>query len=150
LTGTASLSSCGTTALEPPAYGCSTAPAISRASSIFLPSTRPNKVGGVGDFDGDGRADILWRSSGGANDVWLLNGTSNLKGFFSLPSVDPSSHPEQISDFDGDGVADILWRSSGGANDVWLLNGTSSLKDFFSLPNVDPSYHAAGTVFDII
>lgn len=44
----------------------------------------------IADFDGDGKSDILWRSTGGANDVRLLNGTDHLKAFFSLPVADPS------------------------------------------------------------
>jgi len=37
----------------------------------------------VGDFNGDGRADILWRnSSTGENYVWLMNGThDHRRGF---------------------------------------------------------------------
>jgi hypothetical protein len=31
---------------------------------------------GVGDFNGDGKADILWRHTSGTTAVWLLNGLS--------------------------------------------------------------------------
>jgi hypothetical protein len=30
----------------------------------------------VGDFNGDGKADILWRHSSGIVAMWLLNGLS--------------------------------------------------------------------------
>ena len=33
-------------------------------------------IQGVGDFNGDSRADILWRHSSGAVHLWLMNGTS--------------------------------------------------------------------------
>src|SRR5205807_8813261 len=38
----------------------------------------PNwKIAGVGDFDGDGKADILWRNSArGQNYLYLMNGTT--------------------------------------------------------------------------
>ena len=33
-------------------------------------------IQGVGDFNGDGKADILWRHSSGLVYIWLLDGTS--------------------------------------------------------------------------
>jgi hypothetical protein len=30
----------------------------------------------TGDFNGDGRSDILWRNSNGDTSIWLMNGTS--------------------------------------------------------------------------
>jgi hypothetical protein len=30
----------------------------------------------VGDFNGDGKVDLLWRSTAGATAIWLMNGTS--------------------------------------------------------------------------
>jgi hypothetical protein len=30
----------------------------------------------VGDFNGDGKADLLWRNTSGAVSIWLMNGTS--------------------------------------------------------------------------
>ena len=28
----------------------------------------------IGDFDGDGKSDILWRGSDGSTTVWIMNG----------------------------------------------------------------------------
>ncbi|TMH93500.1 MAG: VCBS repeat-containing protein [Betaproteobacteria bacterium] len=49
------------------------------------------KIAGVGDFDGDGKADILWRnSSTGENYIWLMNGLSTASQG-SVNFVDPAS-----------------------------------------------------------
>src|SRR5438552_12595324 len=82
------------------------------------------QVKGIGDFDGDGRADILWRnSSTGENYIWLMNGLSTASQG-SVNFVDPAWQVKGIGDFDGDGKADILWRnSSTGENYLYLMNG---------------------------
>src|SRR6266480_2249440 len=72
------------------------------------------KIAGVGDFDGDGKADILWRnSSTGENYIWLMNGLSTASQG-SVNFVDPASgwQVQGVGDFDGDGKADILWRNT--------------------------------------
>ena len=33
-------------------------------------------IAGVGDFNGDGRADILWQHASGAVVLWFMNGTA--------------------------------------------------------------------------
>lgn len=33
-------------------------------------------VAGVGDFNGDGKTDVLWRHSSGAVHAWLIDGTT--------------------------------------------------------------------------
>jgi hypothetical protein len=83
---------------------------------------------GTGDFNGDGRVDILWRNanSGQLSD-WL--GTSS--GSFVSNSANFSSTVTTdwqvvgTGDFNGDGISDILWRNanSGQLSD-WL--GTSN------------------------
>ena len=36
------------------------------------------KISGTGDFNGDGKADILWRNTDGSTNVWEMNGSSVL------------------------------------------------------------------------
>ncbi|HWA28341.1 MAG TPA: immunoglobulin domain-containing protein, partial [Lacunisphaera sp.] len=77
-----------------------------------------------GDFNGDGKSDILWRHAIGGNVVfWLMNGTRPQ----TVAEVTPVSTDWVISgtgDFNGDGQTDIVWRHKIGGNVVfWLMNG---------------------------
>ena len=44
---------------------------------------------GTGDFDGDGKGDILWRDTSGNTAIWLMNGTMILGApFVGVVSTD--------------------------------------------------------------
>jgi FG-GAP-like repeat len=79
-----------------------------------------------GDFNGDGKSDILWQnSSTGQRVIWLMNGTT-LQSTVSLGTVATSWSIAGSSDFNGDGKADILWQnSSTGQRLIWIMNGTT-------------------------
>ncbi|MBF0567454.1 MAG: VCBS repeat-containing protein [Nitrospirae bacterium] len=97
---------------------------------VFLPTladTNTWLVEGVGDFNNDGYADILWRNvSTGENMIWLMNGAT-VQSYVSLPTLsDRNWIVGAIGDFNGDGYQDILWRHLvNGYNAIWYLNGTS-------------------------
>ena len=79
---------------------------------------------GAGDFNGDGKADILWQNDDGTPAIWLMNGTSFIGGG-GLANPGPSWHVAGTGDFNGDGKADILWQNDDGTPAIWLMNGTS-------------------------
>src|SRR3989442_5538919 len=63
------------------------------------------KVAGVGDFNGDGKADILWRnSSTGENYVYLMNGTTNT-GVYLRTQADLNWQVADPGDLNGAGKA---------------------------------------------
>lgn len=76
-----------------------------------------------GDFDGDGKVDVLWHnSSTNANAMWLMNGTT-FAGY-TLPANTAGFVPGPIGDFDGDGHSDIFWHNPNtGENQIWFMNG---------------------------
>ena len=58
-------------------------------------------VAGIGDFDGNGSTDILWRDTSGNVGIWLMNGTSILSSTM-LGNVPVSWSVAETGDFDGD------------------------------------------------
>jgi hypothetical protein len=88
-------------------------------------------LAGVGDFNLDGNADLLWRSSNGTLAEWLLNGstiTSSEQITFNGSRVQPDASWKmiEVGDFNGDGRSDLLWRNQNtGAMAEWLMNGST-------------------------
>ena len=82
-------------------------------------STKPSS----NDFNGDGKADILWRHSSGVVYTWLMDGTS-VSSAGSPGNVAPDWTIAGMADWNGDGKADILWRHSSGFVYIWLMDGT--------------------------
>jgi len=114
-----------------------------RIGSFQLP---PSTGSGVkGDFNFDGKADILWQNNTtGARLVWLMNGTGIL-GTASLGTVATSWDIAGIGDFNGDSKADILWENTTtGQRVIWLMNGTSILSTA-SLGIVGTTWHIVGS-----
>ena len=81
------------------------------------------QIAGTGDFNGDGRADIMWQSSGGMVSNWLgtasggfvINDANALEAF--------SDEILGIGDFNGDGYDDVLWRGFGDEIYTTITNG---------------------------
>ena len=86
-------------------------------------------VAGIGDFNGDGKSDVLWRNTNGSLIDWTMNGsqitssqTVTLGGSAATP--DSSWSVAAIGDFNGDGKSDILWRNTNGSLIDWTMNGS--------------------------
>jgi putative Ig domain-containing protein/VCBS repeat protein/glucodextranase-like protein len=96
-----------------------------------LTLNRTTEVCRIGsDFNGDCKADLLWRNSAtNQSVVWYLNGTT-LIGASTLPTVpDPTWKLAATADFNRDGSPDLIWRNpSTGQNVVWYLRGTTYLR----------------------
>src|SRR3546814_11668377 len=86
----------------------------------------PWQVAGTGDFNADGKADILWRNpTNGANVIWLGADSTKTQ---SVTTVSGAGWiVAGIADFNGDGKADILWRNTvTGYNTIWRSGNSTT------------------------
>ncbi len=104
----------------------------------YAPVPRPGltwTIVGIGDFDANGRSDILWRENGGQLAMWM-DGTETIAAYPSYWNqggpVDTNWKVEGVGDFDGDARSDILWRQSmSGETAVWLMSGGSMVGEWY-------------------
>ena len=111
-------------------------------------SVSPINAAAVGDFNGDGKLDVVSINSGGAEfelDVAIGNGD----GTFQYPIVQnlfsisqPTPYAIAVGDFNGDGRLDVaLWGVSGAGNSSEVViflgngNGTFNLGGTYAAPN---------------
>jgi len=81
------------------------------------------RAGRENDFDGDGKADILWQHDSGQAGIWFMDG-QNLTGSAEVgPNPGAAWHVKGADDFNGDGKAAILWQHENGQATIWLIDG---------------------------
>jgi hypothetical protein len=83
-----------------------------------------------GDFNADGRPDLVWRnSSTGRVIVWYVNGVTRTGGaeLWAATNAGESAWvPMAAGDFNADGQIDLVWRnSSTGRVIIWYMNGVT-------------------------
>ena len=82
-------------------------------------------IAGAGDFDGNGKSDILWRNTNGSNVIWFMNGV-NLVSTTAIATASEIWEIKGVADFDADGKADIFWQDTSGNTYVWLMDGAAT------------------------
>jgi len=116
----------------------------------LIPNIQPFINNGLsGDFNGDGRDDLVWRHDNGAFTDWLGQKSG---GFVSNDanawnSVPTSWHVAGAGDFNGDGRDDLIWRNDNGSFTSWLgqPSGGFVSNDANAWNAVPTSWHVAGT-----
>ncbi len=118
-------------------------------------STAGWRIQGTGDFDGDGKSDILWRNAEtGQIATWMMDGKTVTTSAYT--SVDAGSYTsttglqvDAIADYDGDGKADILLRdATTGQTRVWIMNGSQVTSDVAT--DVAPGAYTSSTGWNVM
>jgi hypothetical protein len=100
---------------------------------------------GTGDFNFDGRPDIIWRNlESGVHEVWFVNDALTLVDWQDFSANVPISSGWTYvgtADFNRDGKDDVLWHHSDGRNYVWTMDGMSYTGDggYTSIPSAPES-----------
>jgi len=84
-------------------------------------------VAATGDFNADGKADILWRNTTSQKlVVWFMNGATRIGSQAPNPdqAVNANWNAAGTGDFNADGFRDILWyNQTTGKLVIWYMNG---------------------------
>ena len=75
-------------------------------------------VRGVGDVDGDGRADIVFQHEAGEIVIWRMSGARRVDDCITAAGLRAAL--QGVADFDNDGRADLLWREDSGRLTIWF------------------------------
>ena len=89
------------------------------------------QVAGLGDVDGDGRTDVVWRQAeGGRLAIWFMAGAEVRAVDEYLVGGGGHWRLGAVGDLDGDGRADLVWQeATGGAVRVWLLDAGGGVSE---------------------
>lgn len=89
------------------------------------------KIVGVGDFNGNGKYDILWHhQQRGDVSIWFMDGAKFLYDKYVRTVPEIEWQIEAVGDYNGDGKPDILWRNQRtGEVFVWYMDGATFVRD---------------------
>ncbi len=92
------------------------------------PITSEWQIGAIGDLNGDGRADVIWRNTTtGVVNGWIMNNLYRASGG-GIGTIPLAWTMRCAADVNGDGRADVIWtNASTGQVNGWLMNGLTKL-----------------------
>jgi len=82
---------------------------------------------GVGDVNGDGKDDLIFRSNTGVVAAWIMDGFS-VRNVEVIGSMATNYQLAWVADFDGNGIKDFLWFDPAtGSAIIWELFATAPI-----------------------
>lgn len=99
-----------------------------------VPAAGTAVVEGVGDFDGNGTADVIWRNYSTGTITISLFDTRGVTTSNAVSTVRRrATRIVAIGDVDNDGADDVVWRNyASGRAQIWLMRGTIIEQRFIS------------------
>ncbi len=111
---------------------------LAKGDGTFSVITNPGGLNGTvrgyaaytGDFNGDGKTDIVWnKADPGSQVLWLSKGDGTFKVVWQFAGYqngqNVTGYTPVMGDFNGDGKTDILWNTddNGGSRILWSSDG---------------------------
>jgi 5-hydroxyisourate hydrolase-like protein (transthyretin family) len=97
------------------------------AASAPSGSVTPHAPSGLarGDFDANGKGDLLWKHTDGRYAIWLMDGLSVTASaeIFGSGTAWQVAH---IADVNGNGKSDLVWQNPDGSVVVYMMDGTTT------------------------
>lgn len=109
---------------------------------------------GVGDFNGDGKLDVVCGADDSTNTIpslvlFLGNGTGGFtRASTSQPGPDDASVVAVVADVNHDGKLDVVWSTRQNSVTVFLGNGDGSFQASFQTPTPAPTFSLSMGDFD--
>jgi hypothetical protein len=106
---------------------------------------------GTGDFNGDGKTDLLFRNNNGTFSEWQSNGNGFTPNVYANTTVSNVWRLGQVGDFNDDGKDDLLWRnSSTGQFTIWNSSGNSFIPNVLSNSTVGADWTLITHQYDLV
>jgi hypothetical protein len=105
------------------------------------------QVRGVGDFNNDGRKDVLWRDqTGNVSRIWSFGADGKPVESTLLAATDNRWQIDGVADMNGDGTTDVIWRDNntntlvifGIQNSAFNEAGSGAVLNYFPPANPRP------------
>lgn len=100
-----------------------------KSANVNFVLTVKQAAGVKGDFNGDGKPDLIFQDNDAFLATWLMNGITLDQAGFLVPSNigDTAWRIAASADLNGDGQEDLIFQHTDGTLAVWYMSGTSQL-----------------------